>query len=164
MPAIDDHGRVAMTPEPFFEDLGAGRFRATPSTAGPWDARLQHAGPPSALLGRALERCATRPDMALARVTFEILGGVPVGEVAVSAGLTRPGRSVELLEATLEAGGRPPGTARGGGGRGRGGAGRPVLGGGGGGPARGGARPPGPAPPPPPPPDGPATPAPFGGY
>ena len=50
--------------------------------------------------------------MVLARVTFEILGGVPVGEVAVSAALTRPGRLVELLEAALEAGGRPVVTAR----------------------------------------------------
>src|SRR4051794_41781330 len=100
-----------MTPEPFFEDLGAGRFRATPSTAGPWDARLQHAGPPSALLGRALERCATRPDMALARVTFEILGGVPVGEVAVSAGLTRAGRPGGALGGAPPAGGGPPGGA-----------------------------------------------------
>src|SRR4051812_3473433 len=146
MPAIDDHGRVAMTPEPFFEDLGAGRFRATPSTAGPWDAALQHAGPPCALLGRALERCATRPGMVLARVTFEILGGVPVGEVAVSAALTRPGRSVELRGGTLGVGGRPGVIA---------GAGRA---------ARRGAPAAGAGPPPPPPPDGPATPAPFGGY
>jgi len=135
-----------MTPEPFFEALGGGRFRATRSTAGPWDAGLQHAGPPSALLGRALERCAPRPDMVLARVTFEILGGVPVGEVSVSAALTRPGRSVELLEAALEAGGRPVVTAR---------AWRV---------ARRGAPAAGAASPPPPPPGGPATPAPFGGY
>ena len=135
-----------MTLEPFFEALGGGRFRATGSTAGPWDPGLQHAGPPCALLGRAFERCEPRPDMVLARVTFEILGGVPVGELGMSAGVTRPGRSVELLEATLEAAGRPAIAAR---------AWRV---------ARRGAPAAGAAPPPPPPPDGPATPAPFGGY
>jgi hypothetical protein len=98
--------------EPFFTDLGAGRFRAGASTAGPWDPGMQHAGPPAALIGRALEACAPRPDMVLARVTLDILGPVPVGEVAVQASVTRPGRSVELLEATLSAGGRVAVAAR----------------------------------------------------
>jgi hypothetical protein len=101
-----------MTLEPFFHPLGDGRFRATTSTAGPWEPGLQHAGPPCALLGRALEACAPRADMVLARVTFEILGAVPVGEVVVAAAVTRPGRSVELLEATLEADGRTAVAAR----------------------------------------------------
>jgi hypothetical protein len=92
--------------EPFFTDLGGGRFRAGASTAGPWDPGMQHAGPPAALIGRALEACAPRPDMVLARVTLDILGPVPVGEVAVEAAVARPGRSVELLEATLSAAGR----------------------------------------------------------
>ena len=98
--------------EPFFCDLGGGRFRASASTAGPWDPRLQHAGPPAALIGRALEACAPRPDMVLARVTLDILGPVPVGEVAVQAAVARPGRSVELLEATLSADGRAAIAAR----------------------------------------------------
>ena len=40
----------------FYEPLGDGRFAATPHTRGPWDPAFQHAGPPSALLGRELER------------------------------------------------------------------------------------------------------------
>jgi hypothetical protein len=91
---------------PFFEPLGDGRYLATPSTAGPWNPEHQHAGPPAALLGRALERCEPRDGAILARLTFEILGPVPVGEVEVSARIARPGRSVELLEAELRAGGR----------------------------------------------------------
>jgi hypothetical protein len=91
---------------PFFEPRGEGRFLATESTAGPWSDAHQHGGPPAALLGRALERCSPRPEMVLARCTFEILGPVPVGEVEVQARVARPGRSVELLEAELRAGGR----------------------------------------------------------
>jgi hypothetical protein len=101
-----------VTLEPFYEDVGGGRFRATGSTAGPWDPGLQHAGPPAALLGRALEACEPRDDMVLARISLEILGGVPVGEVAVTAAVARPGRSVELLEASLQAGGRVAVAAR----------------------------------------------------
>ncbi len=90
----------------FYEDLGEGRFVSTRHTSGPWDERFQHGGPPSALLGRALERCDPRPDLMVARVTVELLGAVPVAEVTVEARVTRPGRSVELVEATLTSAGR----------------------------------------------------------
>ena len=96
----------------FYEPLGDGRFRSTAHTAGPWDLRSQHAGPPAALLGRALERTEPRADTLLARITFEILGPVPVAEVEVESRVVRPGRTVELLEAVLSAGGRPAMTAR----------------------------------------------------
>jgi acyl-coenzyme A thioesterase PaaI-like protein len=85
----------------FFEDLGAGRFRATSHAIGPWDERFQHGGPPSALLGRAIERTAPRADVMVARITVEILGPVPVADLSVRAEVVRPGRSVELVEATL---------------------------------------------------------------
>ena len=90
----------------FYEDLGGGRFASTVHTTGPWDARFQHAGPPSALLGRAIERCEPRADLMVARMTVEILGAIPVGELAVSAAVVRPGRSVELVEAALSHEGR----------------------------------------------------------
>jgi hypothetical protein len=90
----------------FFVPLGEGRYHATEHTSGPWDPGLQHAGPPAALIGRALERCEPRAEMVISRLTFEILHAVPVGEVEVSARVTRPGRSVELLEASLGAAGR----------------------------------------------------------
>jgi hypothetical protein len=90
----------------FFLPRDDARFEATGHTSGPWDPGLQHAGPPAALLARALERCEPRAEMLLSRVTYEILHAVPVGEVTVSARVARPGRSVELLEASLEAKGR----------------------------------------------------------
>jgi hypothetical protein len=96
----------------FYEPLGDGRFASTPHTRGPWDPAFQHAGPPSALIGRALERCEPRDDFVLARATFEILRPVPVAEVTVSARVARPGRSVELLEGELAAGGETVMTVR----------------------------------------------------
>jgi hypothetical protein len=96
----------------FYEPLGDGRYRATGHTAGPWDPAAQHAGPPSALVGGVIERCEPRDDLMVARVTCEILGPVPVGEVSVSARVARPGRSVELVEAVLRAGGRDAMLAR----------------------------------------------------
>lgn len=90
----------------FFVPRTDGGFDATGHTAGPWDPRLQHAGPPAALIGRALESCEPREDMLISRVTFEILHAVPVGRLDVNARVARPGRSVELLEASLSAEGR----------------------------------------------------------
>jgi hypothetical protein len=96
----------------FFEDLGGGRFRATTHTVGPWDPRFQHGGPPSALLGRAMENCEPRDDMMIARFSCEILGVIPVDELQVVARMVRPGRSVQLLEAVAHAGGRDVALAR----------------------------------------------------
>ena len=78
--------------------------RIVPSglTRGPWDPNSQHAGPPSALLARALERCEPREGARLARVTVEVLAPVPIAPFKVSARVVRPGRSVELIEASLE--------------------------------------------------------------
>jgi hypothetical protein len=78
------------------------RIVASELTRGPWDPSSQHAGPPSALLARALERCDPREGARIARVTVEILAPVPIAPLAVSARVVRPGRSVELLEASLE--------------------------------------------------------------
>ena len=77
------------------------RYVPTELTVGPWDARAQHAGPPAALLGRAIEACP--PGGQVGRVTFEILAPVPLEPLTVSARVVRPGRSVELLEASLQA-------------------------------------------------------------
>jgi hypothetical protein len=70
-------------------------------TRGPWDPGAQHAGPPAALLGRAVERCEPRDGMQVGRITFDILGPVPIAPLEVGARIVRPGRSVELLEASL---------------------------------------------------------------
>jgi hypothetical protein len=90
----------------FYIPLGDDVWRATAHTAGPWNPGAQHGGPPSALLGRAMLRCQPRPEMVVARFTCEILRSIPVGDITVAARVARPGRTVELLEATASAAGR----------------------------------------------------------
>ena len=85
----------------FYERLDESRFESTEHTIGPWSMESQHAGPPSALLGRAIERVGDNTDFHVARVTFEILGPVPIAPLTVTAEVVRPGRSVELIEASL---------------------------------------------------------------
>ncbi|HEY1273398.1 MAG TPA: thioesterase family protein [Thermoleophilaceae bacterium] len=77
------------------------RLVPTELTRGPWDPDAQHAGPPAALLGRAIERCEPVDGGQVGRITFEILGPVPLEPLSVSARVVRPGRSVELIEASL---------------------------------------------------------------
>jgi hypothetical protein len=89
--------------EAFYEIAGDG-FVATELTRGPWDPGAQHAGPPSALLGRAIERVDGGEGFQVARVTFEILNPVPIGPVRVEAEVVRPGRSVQMIEASLSNG------------------------------------------------------------
>lgn len=92
--------------ESFYVPLGGDRWQSTKHTIGPWDVGAQHGGPPSALLGHAMARCAPRDDMIITRFTCEILRAIPVSELTVVARVARPGRSVELLEASASADGR----------------------------------------------------------
>jgi Thioesterase-like superfamily len=92
-------------PDAFYEATDGG-FGATELTRGPWDPDSQHAGPPSALLGRELEQLPDSDEFQLARLTFEILGPVPIGPVAVAARVARPGRRVQMVEADLEVDGQ----------------------------------------------------------
>jgi hypothetical protein len=55
---------------------------------------------------RAIERVVPPAGGRLTRVTVDLLGGVPVAEVEVRARVVRGGRSVQLAEAELVAGGR----------------------------------------------------------
>jgi hypothetical protein len=77
-------------------------FVATELTRGPWDPNSQHAGPPSALLGRTIDAAGQLEDAQLARVTYEILKPIPIARLVTEAGVVRPGRSVELIEAALK--------------------------------------------------------------
>jgi Thioesterase-like superfamily len=93
-----------MSVSPVFEALD-GRFVASEASRGPWDPNAQHGGAPAALLVRAFERLPAPEGLSLARVTYEFMRPVPVGPVEVSAEVVRPGRRVQLLEASILADG-----------------------------------------------------------
>ncbi len=91
----------------FYEPDGDG-FVAMEATRGPWDPGAQHAGPPAALIGREVERLGgghlgggDGPPAQVGRITYEILRSVPIGRLRVDAEIVRPGRRVEMFEATL---------------------------------------------------------------
>ena len=86
-------------PEPDLDaayvELSEGLFPPSPLTVGPWNPEHQHAGPPSALICRAVERAAARDGLThLGRLTVNLLRPAPVGEcrIEIGAGLCRPQR------------------------------------------------------------------------
>lgn len=77
------------------------RFVPTEWTIGPWDRNAQHAGPPAALVARAIERLDPGGEMRVVRFTFEVLRPVPLAPLRVQARVARPGKRVQFAEATL---------------------------------------------------------------
>lgn len=93
----------------YFERLDDGVFRATEHVSGAWDTSTQHVAPALGLLAHAVERDrdARRDDgLVVARLSYDILGTIPVDVVDVSVEVLRPGRTIELVQATLGHGGR----------------------------------------------------------
>jgi hypothetical protein len=76
-------------------------FAPTELTRGPWDPDSQHAGPPAGLIAREIERLEGGGGRQVGRIAFEILRAVPIAPLRVEARVVRPGRSVELVEASL---------------------------------------------------------------
>jgi len=74
-------------------------FVGTDHARGPWEVDACHAGPPTALMVRALE--ALVPRQRLARLTVELMRPVPIGGFRVQAEVRKPGRSVTLTEAEI---------------------------------------------------------------
>ncbi len=92
-------------PDAFYERDGD-LLVATELTRGPWDPGAQHAGPPAALLGRAIEGLEGAEEFHVGRLSFDILRSVPIAPLRVAARVLRPGRRVQLVEAELsDAGG-----------------------------------------------------------
>lgn len=99
---------MTVTAASFFEHLGDQRYQPTVATTGPWSADAQHGGPPIALLAHAMRvHGADGAARQLARLTVEILGPVPLAPCEVHVEVERPGKRIELLRATMSAGGRP---------------------------------------------------------
>ncbi|MGI8728923.1 MAG: thioesterase family protein [Solirubrobacteraceae bacterium] len=81
-------------------------FAAAAHARGPWDERMMHGGAPAALLAGTIEATEPGDELVVTRLTIEFLSGVPLGSVRVTSQLARPGRRFQVVDATLDAGGR----------------------------------------------------------
>jgi hypothetical protein len=74
-------------------------FVPTDHCRGPWDPHACHAGPPTGLLVRAMERAV--PDVRLARITVELAKPVPMAGFHIETMVTRSGRTVAGTSAAI---------------------------------------------------------------
>lgn len=103
--------------ESYYVRTGEHRFKPTAHAGGAWDPAEQHFSPLAGLVVHALDRhLADRPGgadgLVVGRVGYEILGRVALDECEITVETVRPGRTIELLEATVVIGGRPVVRAR----------------------------------------------------
>jgi hypothetical protein len=90
-----------------YSEVGDGVFRAGKLTGGPWHPDHQHAGPPSALICRAIERIAVKDGLThLGRLTVNLLRPAPIGECRVEVAGDYVGRNAGHYAGRLTAGGK----------------------------------------------------------
>lgn len=90
----------------YFLDSGERQYAATEHTGGAWNPQEQHVAPAFGLLVHAVEQHGGGGDARPVRLSFDVLGTIPIGAVEVGVETVRGGRSVSLVEATLSAEGR----------------------------------------------------------
>src|SRR5262245_4758549 len=106
-PVVQQSGAETRSlPGGFYVAQGSGVYQATAATTGPWDAGLQHGGPPIALLARSLEEQGAAAGLRIARLAIDFFGPVPVSEVSIDTEVLRAGSRIQISGATMRAGGR----------------------------------------------------------
>ena len=93
----------------YFGKIGEGRYKPTAHVGGAWRTDEQHFSPLGGLIVHAIEEAraaAGRPDLLLSRISFDILGQIGLEDFDIHVETVRPGKTIELTEATVVIGGR----------------------------------------------------------
>jgi hypothetical protein len=77
------------------------KYVPTELARGPWDPNAQHGGPSAALLADRVEHHDPGPPAYVARMTIELLRPVPMQPIELRARTLRPGKKVQLVEASV---------------------------------------------------------------
>lgn len=92
------------TPDSYYERIDEHRYKPTPHAGGAWSPDEQHFSPLGGLIVHAVDRhLAGRAGagMSLSRISFDILGRPALDECEIRVETVRPGRTIELVEATV---------------------------------------------------------------
>ena len=91
----------------YYRQIGPTTWAPTEHVQGAWLPDEQHMAPVAGLITHALEQHEPRPELQLSRLSFEILGVLPRRTTEISCRTIRPGRTIELVEATMTVADRP---------------------------------------------------------
>ena len=84
-----------------YTPLGDGRFDSGELSRGPWSPDHQHGGAPAALVAGVIEGIDAPAPMRIARLTLDLVRPVPIAPLEVVAEVTRAGRRVQLVGASV---------------------------------------------------------------
>lgn len=101
-----------MSTNSLFVRTGENTFEPTSHSIGAWSDDDYHFSALAGLMVHEIERSRGDSDLHLSRVSFDILGRLPFAEVEVVVETLRPGRTIELVQATATIAGRAAITAR----------------------------------------------------
>lgn len=104
--------RIPGEPDAYYRRQDGNTFVPSLHVQGAWRDDEQHMAPVGGLLAHCIERHDPRPDLQLARISYDILGMIPLQPTTVEVRTLRPGRSIELVEAVAVIEGRPRVSAR----------------------------------------------------
>jgi hypothetical protein len=115
---IERRNPVTYTAQPrssYFERVGAHSFVPTVHARGAWAVDEQHFSPLGGLLVHEIERVRAdegRAELLISRLSFDILGRNTFEQFDIHVETIRPGRTIELVEATVTIAGRATVSAR----------------------------------------------------
>lgn len=81
-------------------------YQANIHCQGAWNAHEQHMAPASGLMSYELELFEPRDDMVYGRISYDIMGLIPLKNFTVTTRSIRPGKTIELIESTLSCDGK----------------------------------------------------------
>ncbi len=94
----------------YFRRIDTNRFMPSEHVSGAWNVAEQHVAPALGLMAHVIEadHHGRRTDrLQIGRLSYDILGTIPMEAVSIDVAVIRPGRTIELVEARLNHGGRP---------------------------------------------------------
>ena len=109
-------GGIGMTGA-YFDSVAAGVYRPTALAGGAWNDDEIHFSPLGGLIVHAMDlhrdaRGSHGDGKELGRISFDILGFLAADDCVISVETIRPGRTIELIEATVTIAGRTAVVAR----------------------------------------------------
>lgn len=84
----------------YYQRVSVDTYRPTQHVQGAWNDHEQHMSPVAGLITHAIDGHEPNPAVQLSRISFEILGLIPLADTTVVVETVRPGRTIELVEAT----------------------------------------------------------------